>query len=462
MSDPTIHLHPSADLTPTPSAPAQPSVRRMFSTLKLRDFRLLWTGLTVSLLGDGLYFVALAWEVYRISNAPSAMSTVGLAWTLPLVLFVLLGGIVSDRFDRRKVMIVSDVMRGVAVLTMSILSFTDTMQLWHVFGLVALYGAGEAFFGPAFGSIVPQVVPKDKLVEANALDSVVHPLCFRLLGPAIGGWLVGIYGGGVAFGFDAATFVVSGLAVSFMRPPPARDEGKRITFKSSMVEIKEGFEFVRSQPWLWGTLASAALALLCFWGPLEVLLPYIIKNDLNGNAGQYGTVLAMGGLGSVLTSLLVGSRGYPRRFITFMYWMWGVGIGLIAFYGITHALWQMYIVSFVSGGAVAAGLIVWKTTMHRLVPDALMGRVTSLDWFISVGLVPLSFGITGPIAEAVGVRTTMLVAGILATVITMAFLFVPGVRDPERTPSSRTELEREPPRSLVAQPHISRQMTKES
>ena len=444
MSDQSLHLHPSTDLTPTPTPETQPGLRRMFSTLQLRDFRLLWTGLTVSLTGDGLYFVALAWEVYRISNAPTAMSLVGLAWTMPLVLFVLLGGIVSDRFDRRKVMIASDVMRGSAVLTMSILSFTGTIQLWHVFCLVALYGAGEAFFGPAFGSIVPQVVPKDKLVEANALDSLVDPLCFRLLGPALGGWLVGIYGSGVAFAFDASTFVVSALAVSFMRPLPHREDDEKITFRSSMRELKEGFVFVRSQPWLWGTLASAALALLCFWGPLEVLLPYIVKNDLGGSAANYGTVLAVGGVGAVLMSLLVGSRGFPRRFITFMYWMWGVGIGIVGVYGATNALWQMYIVSFISGGAVAAGLIVWKTTMHRLVPEELMGRVTSLDWFISIGLVPLSFGITGPIAEAIGARTTMVVAGILATVITMAFLLVPGVRDPERAPRRASDREKEP------------------
>lgn len=444
MSDQSLHLHPSTDLTPTPAAPEQPSIRRMFSTLRLRDFRLLWTGLTVSLTGDGLYFVALAWEVYRISNAPTAMSAVGLAWTLPLVLFVLVGGIVSDRFDRRKVMIASDVIRGGAVLTMSILSFTGTIQLWHVFVLVAIYGAGEAFFGPAFGAIVPQVVPRDKLVEANALDSLVYPLCFRLLGPALGGWLVAVHGSGIAFAVDASTFIVSALAVSFMRRLPVRTEQERITFQSSMIELKEGFRFVRSQPWLWGTLVSAALALLCFWGPLEVLLPYLVKNDLNGSAGDYGAVLAVGGVGAVLTSLAVGSRGYPRRFITFMYVMWGVGIGLVGFYGVSTQIWQMYMVSFVSGGAVAAGLIVWKTTMHRLVPEALMGRVTSLDWFISVGLVPLSFGITGPIAEAVGVRTTMVGAGILATALTMAFLFVPGVRDPERTPRSRAEAEKEP------------------
>jgi MFS family permease len=414
----------------------------MFSMLKLRDFRLLWTGLTVSLAGDGLYFVALAWEVYRISNVPTAMSMVGLAWTAPLVLFVLVGGVVSDRFDRRKVMIASDVLRGSAVLTLSILSLTGAIELWHVFVMVAVYGAGEAFFGPALGSIVPRIVPKEKLVEANALDSLVDPLCFRLIGPAVGGWLVAAHGGGVAFAFDASTFVVSGIAIAMMRPLPAREVDK-ITLRSSIAEIKEGFDFVRSRPWLWATLASAAFALLCYWGPFEVLLPYLIKNSLSGSAGDYGIVLAVGGVGAVLTSLVVGSRGYPKRFITFMYLGWAMGIGLVGLYGLTNELWQLYLISFFSGSGIAAGLIVWKTTMHRLVPDELLGRVTSLDWFISVGLVPVSFGITGPIASAIGVRTTMVASGVLAALITMAFLFVPGVRDPERTPRA-ADADKEP------------------
>jgi DHA3 family tetracycline resistance protein-like MFS transporter len=408
-------------------------MRRMFSTLKLRDFRMLWTGLTVSLIGDGLYFVALAWEVYRISNVPTAMSAVGLAWTLPLVLFVLLGGVVTDRFDRRKVMIASDAIRGTAVATMSILSLTGTIRLWHVFVLVAVYGSGEAFFGPALGAIVPQVVPEDRLVEANSLDSMMDPLCFRLLGPALGGLLVATVGSGAAFAVDAGTFVISALAVSLMRPL-VQHARERITVRSSIEELKEGFRFVRAHAWLWGTLLSATAALLCFWGPLEVLLPFIVKNEMNGSAGDYGLVLATGGVGAVIASITVGSRGLPRRFITFMYLAWAIGIGSVAGYGLVDELWQLHVISFFEGACVAAGLIVWKTTLHRMVPQALMGRVTSLDWFMSIGLVPLSFGITGPIAEAIGARTTMVFAGIFAATVTTAFLFIKGVRDPERTP----------------------------
>ena len=442
MAEPSLHLHPESELDASHDKVDRPGFRRMLDTLKLRDFRLLWTGLTVSFIGDGLYFVALAWEVYRISNAPTAMSAVGMAWTLPLILFVLLGGIVTDRFDRRKVIIASDIARGTAVLTLGILSLTGVIQLWHVLGLVALYGAGEAFIGPAFGAIVPQVVPKDQLVEANALDALVEPLCLRLVGPAAGGFLVAALGAGPAFLFDAATFVVSGIAVSLMRAQP-NPKKERITVKSSLKEMKEGLAFVRSQAWLWATLVAASIALLCFWGPLEVLLPFIVKNELGGTAGDYGLVLATGGVGAVITSLIIGSRGFPRRLITFMYLTWALGFGAVALYGLATTLWQLMAISFVSGGGIAAGIIVWKTTMHRLVPQEMMGRVTSLDWFVSIGLVPVSFALAGPMAETFGTSATMLGAGLLAATITTAFLFVPGVRDPELTPAAGADAERE-------------------
>jgi MFS family permease len=428
MSEELLSMHTShTDTEPTSGAPG---FRRMLSILRIRDFRLLWTGLTVSFLGDGIYFVALAWEVYRISNAPSALSAVGVAWTLPLVLFVLLGGVVADRFDRRHVMIASDIMRGISMLGMGALSVTGQIELWHVYVLVAIYGSGEAFFGPAFGAIVPQVVPKHRLVEANALDSLVDPLCFKLAGPALGGLMVAGFGAGPAFLANAVTFAVSGLAVSLMRPRPADREN--MTIASSLREIKEGFLFVKSRVWLWATLCSAAICLLAFWGPLEVLLPYIVKNELGGSAGDYGTILAVGGVGAVLTSLTMGARGLPRRHITFMYCAWGIGIGIISLYGVATVQWQLMVVAFLSGGGIAAGLIVWKTLLHRLVPQELLGRVTSFDWFISIGLVPLSFAITGPAAEAFGARTTMVGAGLIATVLTFAFLLVPGIRDTER------------------------------
>ncbi|MBA2311962.1 MAG: MFS transporter, partial [Actinobacteria bacterium] len=139
---------------------------KILRPLKIRDFALLWSGMTVSLLGDGIYIVALAWQVYELSNVPTALSIVGVAWTAPMVLFLLLGGVMSDRVDRRKVLILSDTIRGIAVAAIGVLSITGTIQLWHMFVLVAVYGVGDAFFGPAFGAIVPDLVPRNMLLEA--------------------------------------------------------------------------------------------------------------------------------------------------------------------------------------------------------------------------------------------------------------------------------------------------------
>src|SRR3712207_1008718 len=136
--------------------------------LRIRDFALLWTGLSISLLGDGIYFVAIAWQVYELSNAPTALSIVGLAWAVPAVLFMLIGGVLSDRFERRKVMIASDLIRGVAVAGIGILSFTGALELWHVVALVAVWGIGEALFGPALGALVPDIVPGEQIVQANS------------------------------------------------------------------------------------------------------------------------------------------------------------------------------------------------------------------------------------------------------------------------------------------------------
>jgi MFS family permease len=173
------------------------------------QFRLLWTGMTVSLVGDGVFLVALAWQVYALSNVPTALSAVMLAMSVPHVLLLLVGGVVSDRFDRRRVMLAADLVRGAALLALAVLSLSGGMAVWSVAALAVLYGAGTAFFGPAFDAIVPEIVPTDLLVEANSLDQFVRPTALRLAGPALGGAVVAAVGPGWAFALDAATFAVS-------------------------------------------------------------------------------------------------------------------------------------------------------------------------------------------------------------------------------------------------------------
>jgi MFS family permease len=385
--------------------------------------------MTVSLLGDGIYFVAIAWQVYELSNAPTALSVVGVAWTLPTVALLLAGGVLSDRFDRRSLMIVSDVVRALAIAAIGVLSVTGTIELWHVLVLVAVYGAGDALFGPAFNAIVPDIVPREHLVQANSLDMLMRPLASQLAGPAIGGIVVAVFGAGTAFLLDAGSFLVSAGCLLAIAPRPLPIPEVR---RSALREVAEGFAFVRAHVWLWGTLSAAAVTLLFAWGPMEVLLPYVIKNELGGSSADFGLALAATGLGSILAAIVMGQRSLPRRSITIMYLAWASAEGLIAVWGIADALWQIMLASVVRGVGITVGLVIWMTLMHTLVPRGLMGRVTSLDWLVSIGLIPISFALTGPIAEAIGARETLVGAGVLGAVITVAFLFLPGMRALER------------------------------
>jgi MFS family permease len=401
----------------------------MLRVLRHRDFGLLWLGQAVSLVGDGIYLVAIAWLVLDISNEPTALGLVGLAWTLPMVASLLISGVLSDRFERRRLMITADLMRLVAIGAIAALALAETAELWQVIGLVVVYGIGQALFQPAFSAIVPDVVPRDELLQANALRELMEPLGLRFAGPALGGLLIAVLGVGEAFVVDAATFGVSALAVSLMsRQPPPREETGGIRR-----DLMEGFAYVRAHAWLWATLAGAALFLLVTYGPMEVLLPYIIKNELGGDAATFGTVLALGGLGSITAAVVLSITGLPRRHVTFMWTAWTVGVVMDIGLALAGASWQMCVLAFFSFGLATAGLLTWSMLMYTLVPSEMLGRVSSLDWFISIGLTPLSFALTGPIADALGARETLAGAGILG-LFTIGFLFIPGVRDPERTP----------------------------
>jgi MFS family permease len=177
---------------------------------------------------------------------------------------------------------------------------------------------------------------------------------------------------------------------------------------------------------------AAAAFLLAYWGPIDVLVPYRVRNELGGEASDYGLVLAFGGVGSIVAALLLGQRGLPRRHITFMYLAWTIGSFALVGFGLATAVWQLQAVSLLEGALFTAGMVVWGTLVQSLVPGELLGRVTSLDWFISTSLVPVSFALTGPVSAALGAQTTLVVAGIAAALVTIAFLFVPGVRDTER------------------------------
>ena len=400
----------------------------MLRPLRIRDFALLWTGLTVSLLGDGIFFVAIAWQVFELSDSPTTFGLVSAAWSLPLVIFVLAGGVATDRFDRRKVMIGADVTRGVAVLAMGALTLSGDIEIWHLIALSVVYGTGQAFFGPALGAIVPDIVPPHLLVEANSLDNVMRPAGERLIGPAVGGFLVAFAGAGAAFLVDAASFAFSAIVIGLIKPRPLTPTDQP---RSAAREVKEGFAYVRSKPWLWVTLLSAAFGLLFALGPFQVLVPYLIKYELGGGAEDVGFMFAAGGVGAILAAIVMGQRDLPRRHITVMFLAWAAAFGSLVVYAALGSLWQVFVVEFFAWGLFTIGIIVWSTLLHSLVPQRLLGRVTSFDWLVSASLFPLSFALCGPVSEWIGLDETFLLGGVVSGLIGAAALFAPGVRDTE-------------------------------
>jgi len=399
--------------------------------LRVRDFAFLWIGLTVSFIGDGIYIIAIAWQTYDLSNSPSALAAVGIAWSLPQVVLLLISGVLSDRLDRRLLMIAGDVIRGLAIATIGIMSITGGLTMTSLIVLVVVYGAGQALFGPAFSSIVPQVVPADMLVEANSLGQFVRPVAWTLIGPLVGGALVAGLGTGWAFVTDAATFVISAVMVGLMRTRPhARSEDERT---SPWADLKEGLRYVRSKTWLWVAMLTGTVSLLATWGPWEVLVPYVVRNDLGGSAADLGLVFGAGGVGSLTVALAMGQRGrLPRRAMTALYFTWAVGMLMTAGFGLVSTVWQAMAVAFVSESCITALVVIWFTLLQRLVPGHLLGRVSSLDWLISIAGVPLSFAVVGPAAAAFGVDATLIAAGVIGALVTVAFMFYPGARDPER------------------------------
>ena len=405
--------------------------------LSVRDFVLLWSGSTVSLFGDGIYFVTIAWEVYRLSNAPTALGVVSAAFGLPQVLLLLVGGVLSDRLDRRLVMLLSSVLSGVMIAGLGAFILLHQLRLWEIVVLVAVYGVGQAFFLPASRAIVPSLIRPDLVPQAMAVEQFVQPLTSGLLGPAVGGLLISAGGTGFAFILDAGTFMVAAAALATMsapQPVPNAAPAARATGRyAGLGEMREGLRFVRGLPWMWAGLCAAGIANIALTGPLTVLIPYLIKYRLHSGPETLGLFGACGGLGAILTAIYIGWRGVPRSDVNWIFVSWTVGTAALVPMGLAGAAWELLPLSFVTVSGIALGNVIWFSRMGVEVPRHLLGRVASLDMMVSFSLTPLSSAVTGPLAAAIGARQVLIVAGAGGAVIPLLLLLlVPGLRGSHR------------------------------
>lgn len=402
----------------------------MVAPLRQRDFRLLWTGMAVSLLGDGVFLVAVAWQAYALSDRPSSLAYVGLATSLPQVAMLLVGGAVSDRLPRRTVLLFADLARGAAVAGLAVLVALGEVRLYELYLVGAVIGIGTAFANPAMDALVPQLVEERDLVQANVVDQFVRPAALQLAGPALGGVAVALFHPAGAFAFDGASFLFSSLCVRAMHPLPRESAVSSETFRA---EIAAGLRYVRSHVWLWGTFVSAAFTYLLFIGPTQVLLPFIVRNSLHASAAVYGGILAAGGVGALVGAAYAGHRPESRNPMVFIYGWWTLATLAVAGYGVATHSWGLAAAAVVVNGAEAVGTVVWATLKQRRVENSMLGRVSSIDWCVSTALLPASYACTAPIAHLLGARMTLVVAGTVGAAVTLGFLFLPGMRGETRT-----------------------------
>jgi MFS family permease len=399
--------------------------------LRHRDFALLWSGQAISQLGDGVFTVTLAIEALRVDPRAIGLSYVLAARLLPAVLLALAGGVLVDRVPRRLAMLASDITRGAAVAVVTVLVAIGEIHLIGLVLMAFVFGVGDAVFLPAAVAITPELVPAESLVGASALNGTSLQVAGVLIGPAVGGLLVGFLGNAWGFGVDAASFIVSAGAIYAMQAQPAPVPSG----KSPLEDLREGLRFCASQRWLWVSTLGASLGNFVAFSPLGATIPLLVKHVLHGGGIALGLILAAGGLGGATATVIAGRREAPRRRLVHLWVGWGLsGVGVLGL-GFVPDLWLAGGVAFVTYGLDAYGSVMFNPLLQAGVPAALLGRVSSVDYLFGFALSPLGLVAAGAAADAIGVRATLIVGGAI-TALTVLIPLLPGVEDPTVKPVS--------------------------
>lgn len=403
---------------PEPTAETAPSrLPRALRPFRHREYRYLVGSMGISLFASGMWIVALVWQVIAMGGTPTELSVVATAMSIGLLASILVGGVAADRLPRRALLIVVETTRVVTAGAAGLLAVGGLLELWHLAVIAFVVGAAEAFFFPAYTALLPTLLPADELLAANGVEGALRPTAQNALGPAAAGAVVGAFVPGVALLLAAGLYVVALLALVAMRTMPVRaPEGGA----SVLGDLREGFGYMFRTGWLFATLAFASLYVLVLMGPIEVLLPFAVRDQTGAGAGGYALVLGAFGVGGALGSLAVSSFPMPRRYLTIMIMTWGVGALPLAVIGFTELLWLMAVASFLTGVTMSGAMVIWGTLLQRRVPSHLLGRVSSLDFFVSLVFMPVSMALAGPVGEWLGLGPTFLLAGTIPVFLGVA------------------------------------------
>jgi MFS family permease len=415
------------------------------------QYRILVGALTLSLFGGGIWIVALVWQVIDLGGGPADLSLVATASSIGLVGAVLIGGVAADRIPQRRILIAVEATKAVAIATGAALALGDWLELWQLALIALVLGIADGFFYPAYSALLPSLLPADNLLAANGVEGVLRPAIMQAAGPAAASAAIAVWSPGAAFGMVAVAQVLAAVGLLFLRATPLRREEveRKHPLRAALDDLRGGFVYMVRTPWLLATLLFASLLVLLIMGPIEVLLPFAVKEQAHGGAAGFALALGSFGIGGAAGSILVASLRLPRRYLTIMVLLWGAGCLPLAIIGFTSQLWLMVVALFVVGFAFSAAQVIWGTLLQRRVPPALLGRVSSLDFFVSLAFMPISMAIAGPVGTAVGLAPAFAIAGAVPVVLAVVAILVARLPhdeamhplDPEPVPWSRDGLE---------------------
>ncbi|MEQ6901311.1 MFS transporter [Nocardioides sp. YIM 152588] len=396
--------------------------------LRHRSFRWYFASRTINLVGGTMAPVALAFAVLEVSHSPGALGLVLAAHSIPMVAFVLLGGVIADRFGRTRVIQVGNVASGLSQLAIATLVISGHAQVWHLVALTAVNGTVAAANQPALASLMPQLVPRAELQQANVLNSMLRNT-FAVLGPAIAGGLVVTAGPGWALAVDGATYLVAAaLLLPIALPPAERKERTGV-----VADLREGWTFVRSTTWLWVVVLSFGVLNALHAGGLDTLGPVRAKESALGAAG-WGLIGSATAAGLLLTALVFTRVRLERPLFWGMLGCAAFGLPMLAL-GTTDQLWIVLVAAFVAGAGIEVFGLGWDLSMQEHVPEEMLSRVYSYDMLGSFVAIPIGQLAFGPLGLVVGVQTMMLVAGVAyATICLLVLLCSPSVRNLRRVP----------------------------
>ena len=395
--------------------------------LRHRNFRLFVGGQLTSLIGTWMQTVAQSWLVYRLTGSSLLLGTVGFTSQIPIFLLAPLGGIVADRWDRRRVVVATQAASMALAVGLAVLTLTGVVHVWHVLALSALLGVVNAFDVPARQSFLVEMVGKDDLMNAIALNSSLFNGA-RVVGPGVAGLLVAALGEGWCFLLNGVSYVAVIVGLLMMRVPPRRRDLEEGT---PLEQIVRGFQFA------WGTRAVRDILLLVglismVGMPYTVLMPVFADRILHGGAQGLGILMSATGLGALGGALFLASRSNVRglgRFVTFAAGAFAISMLAFAF---SPSFWLSAAILVPTGGFMMLQMASSNTLLQAMVPDHLRGRVISLYSMMLMGMAPLGSLCAGAAADRLGVQWTVAAGGIVCIVGAAVFAV--------RLPTLRTEV----------------------